>query len=165
MLSQSKQANKSSSSLAAPITQLKPNKNWFLVPQKNVFLWLSDKDFNEELKQLSRNNNQEGAAKIEAPESLAEEKWKKYKSKNTVKMGEAISHLKDVKKNWYSQKEHTFRVMNREGTPWIQTDGLYPSFENRKDTFIQKYQILLDHQEMLERRISGLPAGSKSNSS
>lgn len=37
----------------------------------------------------------------------------------------------------------------------MQTDSLYPSFENRKDSFIQKYQILLEHQEMLEKRISG----------
>ena len=161
MLSQSKQGNKSSSSLAGPINQLKPTKNWFLVPQKNVFLWLSDKDFNEELRQLTKNCKPIANSRPEGPESIAEIKWKKHKSKNRIKMGEAISHLKDVKKNWYSLKEHTFRVMNREGIPWQETDGLYPSFQNRKDTFIQKYQILLDHQEMLEKRISGLPTGSK----
>ena len=55
----------------------------------------------------------------------------------------------------FSQKEHTHRVINRENTPWVPTTSFFPTFENRKDTFIQKYQILLDHQEMLENRIYG----------
>mmetsp|Transcript_33582 Transcript_33582/g.33034 ORF Transcript_33582/g.33034 Transcript_33582/m.33034 type:complete len:97 (-) Transcript_33582:108-398(-) len=45
--------------------------------------------------------------------------------------------------------------MNRENTPWIDTASFYPTFENKKDAFIEKYQVLLDYQEMLEKRISG----------
>lgn len=50
--------------------------------------------------------------------------------------------------------------MTREGTPWIGTHGFYPTFDNKKDAFIQKYQVLLDYQEMLENKVYG--AGSKS---
>ena len=107
---------------------------------------------------MTKNYKIKSKPSSDAPGSVAEAKWQKSKSKSKVKMGEAVYHLKDIKKNCYSQKEHTFRVMNRENTPWLQTDGLYPSFENRKDTFIQKYQVLLEHQEMLERRISGKAA-------
>ena len=82
-----------------PIGQLRSSKNWFLIPQKNVFLCLSDKDLNDELKKLSSNCKPPSVQKPELPPSMSEEKWQKKKYKNRYRMGEAMSHLKDVKKN------------------------------------------------------------------
>lgn len=146
-----------------PMAHLRAGKNWFLVPQKNVLLCLSDQDLNDELKNMNKRHKSQAEIKTEQPKSLAEEKYEKHKYKSKVKLGDAITHLKDLKKNCYSQKEHTFRVMHRENTPWCQTEAFYPSFENKKDAFIQKYQVLLDYQEMLEKRISGKPYPGKQN--
>jgi hypothetical protein len=53
---------------------------------------------NEELKHFNKNKPQPNVA--EKTNSMAEEKWKKKKYKNRYKMGEAITHLKDVKEKW-----------------------------------------------------------------
>lgn len=60
---------------------------------------MSDKDFNEELKQITQNYNVKEKPKQTEPTSIGDEKWKRYKSQNKIKMGQAISHLKDIKKN------------------------------------------------------------------
>jgi hypothetical protein len=106
-----------------PIANLRANKKWFLVPDRNVLLWLNDKDLNDELKNMNKNHFSRPDPKPKIPGSLAEEKWNKFKAKNKVKMGEAITNLKSIQntnyqsksKNapgvWYSQKEHTNRVI------------------------------------------------------
>ena len=49
--------------------------NWFLVPQKNVFLCLKDKEFNEEMKQFSTKN----AENVKSAANLARKPIKAYK--------------------------------------------------------------------------------------
>ena len=45
-------------------------------------------------------------------------------------------------------REHRLRVMHKEGTPWMRTHGILPTFENKKDQFIEKYQVLLQNVDL-----------------
>eukprot|EP00347_Sterkiella_histriomuscorum_P002741 403366984 len=54
-----------------------------------------------------------------------------------------IHRTQDVVK-CMTQNEHIKRVFTRENTPYMM-HGIVPSFEKRKDPFVQKYQILLNH--------------------
>ena len=107
-----------------PTAHLRANKNWFLVPKKNVLLWLSNNDLNEEIKNMGKKQKSQSVLKTVKPELYP-------KKKSKIKLSEGVTHLKDLKKNWYSQKEHTFRVMNRENTPWCETSSFFPSFDNK----------------------------------
>jgi len=87
-------------------------------------------------------------------EKEEKEPWKKCKKPKvrTRDMWGAIHRTKDVQK-CYTQNEHVKRVLTREGTPWIQ-HSIVPSFTKRKDPFVQKYQILLNHlQKEKERQV------------
>jgi hypothetical protein len=45
-----------------------------------------------------------------------------------------------------SESEHLARVLTRESTPWIsKNQALVPKLDKKKDVFVNKYQILLDH--------------------
>lgn len=50
-----------------PTAHLKGNKNWFLVPDKNVLLCLSDKDLNEEIKGMSKRHKSQAIIKPKEP--------------------------------------------------------------------------------------------------
>ena len=49
----------------------------------------------------------------------------------------AIHRTQDIVK-CFSGVEHIKRILTKEGTPWVQ-HSLVPSFENKKDPFVQKY--------------------------
>lgn len=54
MVNENKPGRKKHKKTIDAISQLRADKNWFLIPQKNVFLCLTENDYNEELKQLSK---------------------------------------------------------------------------------------------------------------
>ena len=47
-----------------------------------------------------------------------------------------------------NQREHMLRVMKKENTPWMKTHGILPTFDNKKDQFIEKYQVLLNNVDI-----------------
>ena len=58
-------------------------------------------------------------------------------------MWAGIHRTQDIVKS-YTNADHVKRVITRENTPWVK-HSLVSNFENRKDPFVQKYQILLNH--------------------
>ena len=58
-------------------------------------------------------------------------------------MWAGIHRTQDIVKS-YTNADHVKRVITRENTPWVK-HSLVSHFENRKDPFVQKYQILLNH--------------------
>ncbi|CDW85280.1 UNKNOWN [Stylonychia lemnae] len=68
---------------------------------------------------------------------------KKKGQVRTRDMWAGIHRTQDVVK-CFTNNEHVKRIISREGTPWVK-HSMIPSFQNRKDPFVQKYQILLNH--------------------